>query len=123
MIAFYAMGRGAGQFHYGKHAISDESGAYQSYPAEVNRILSELYDRINLWATECPQCGNGGKVPPPYDPNWKIHDLLDLVSLGIEIEIRLQPPSSWEHFISTHAMNKSKADRARLPPAQAPVSF
>jgi hypothetical protein len=44
MIAFYAMERGAGQFHYGKHAISDETGAYQSYPAEVNRILNELYD-------------------------------------------------------------------------------
>ena len=57
MLAFYAMESGAGQFHYGKHAISDESGSYPSYPAEVNRILSALYDRINLWSNECPLCG------------------------------------------------------------------
>jgi|SoiMethySBSTD1v2_1073268.scaffolds.fasta_scaffold167125_2 hypothetical protein len=124
LLAFYAMEHGAGQFHYGKHAISDETGAYKSYPAEVNKILSELYDRINLWSNECPLCGKAkGNPPPPYDPHWKVHDLLDLVSMLIEIYIRLEPPSRWEFFISTHAMNKSKADRKKLSPAQAPKSF
>ena len=124
LIAFYAMERGAGQFHYGKHGISDESGACRSYPAEVSRILDDLYDRINLWSNACPLCGGAdGNPPPPYDAHWKVHDLLDLVSMSIDIEIRLQPPARWEYFISTHAMNKSKAEKAKLPGAQAPTSF
>ncbi|MBP1762757.1 MAG: hypothetical protein H6Q64_2299 [Firmicutes bacterium] len=112
-IADFAMNRGAGQFHYGKHAIDDESGTYASYPKHVHKILSQLNDRITAWSKECPNCG---KKPsePPYDPAWKVNEYLDLVSMSIEIDIRLMPPQTWQYFISSHAMRRFKAIQTKV---------
>lgn len=107
-IADFAMDKGAGQFHYGKHAISDDSGSYASYPKVVHRRLTELNDRITAWSKECPLCG---KKPsnPPYDPSWKVNEMLDLISMWIQIDIQLSGPRKWTYFISSHALRRHKA--------------
>jgi len=107
-IADYAMLHGAGQFHYGKHAINDDEGSAPSYPKVVQQRLTRLNEVLHAWANECPLCA---KKPsqPPYDPAWKVNEYLDLISMWIQIEIQLMPASTWKYFISSHAMRLGKA--------------
>lgn len=73
-IADFAMAR-AGQFHYGQHAVNDDSGSCDSYPGTVEKRLTELDRRLWAWANECPLCGKK-PAEPPYDPSWKVNELL-----------------------------------------------
>jgi hypothetical protein len=98
----------AGQFHYGKHAINDDSGSCASYPKTVEERLTALDRRLWAWARECPLCGKK-PADPPYDPSWKVNELLDLISMWIQIEITTPEPRSWRYFISSHAMRRAKA--------------
>ncbi|NMO19242.1 AHH domain-containing protein [Pyxidicoccus fallax] len=111
-IADFAM-ESAGQFHYGKHAITDEAGSAASYPKVVHTRLTQLNDRITAWSKECPLCG---KKPsnPPYDPSWKVNEMMDLISMWIQMEIQMSGPQSWTYFISSHAMRRSKAVQKKV---------
>lgn len=121
-IADFAMDKGAGQFHYGHHLITDEPGSCSSYPQVVHDRLTQLERRIKAWSKECPFCG---KKPsdPPYDPSWKVNELLDLVSMSIQIDIQLSGSQSWNYFISTHAKRYAKKQKEALAERLKPVSL
>lgn len=104
-IAFYAMDHSAGQFHYGKHDVADDTGAHQTYPKTVSKLLTQLENRVSDWSQECPLCGEK-PTEPPYKPTWMMNEFLDLISMAIEIEIRLMPPKTWEYFISSFAKRR-----------------
>jgi hypothetical protein len=108
-IASYAMNKGAGQFHYGQHKVLNEEGTHYTYSKEVKDRLSALEEFISDWSKVC-LCDEDQSDPPspPFKPTWKINEKLDLVSMWIEIDIRLMPPSTWTYFISSFAMKIAK---------------
>ncbi|MCP3168088.1 AHH domain-containing protein [Myxococcus qinghaiensis] len=110
-IADFAM-KTEGQFHYGKHAITDEEGSAESYPNVVSKRLTELDNRIVAWSKVCSLC-EAKPSKPPYDPAWRVNEMLDLISGWIRNEIQLSSPASWTYFISAHAMRRSQALKSK----------
>ncbi|MDH5651288.1 MAG: AHH domain-containing protein [Gammaproteobacteria bacterium] len=107
-IAYYAMNCNAGQFHYGQHKILDDEGIHYTYTKKVRNRLTDLESFIRAWSEECLIDGKTKPTKPPYTPTWKINEKLDLISIWIEIEIRLMPPSTWTYFLSSFAKNLAK---------------
>lgn len=96
--------KGAGQFHYGQHKVAGEEGTHYTYPKTVHDRLTALEQLVSGWSTKCLCDKKQGQEPsPPFKPTWKINEKLDLISMWIEIDIRLMPASTWKYFISTLA--------------------
>lgn len=112
-IADYAMTHGAGQFHYGKHAINDDEGSAPSYPKVVHERLTNLADNMLAWSKVCPLCAEKPS-DPPYDPSWKVNGYLDAIAMQIRVEIQAMPASTWKYFISSHAMRLGKAMNKKI---------
>jgi hypothetical protein len=111
-IADYAARHG--QFHYGQHKVLNEEGLHYTYPKEVQDRLTELEKRVAGWSQVCLCDGEQSTPPkPPFKPTWKINEKLDLVSMWIDIDIRMMPASSWTYFISSFSMESAK--RAKAP--------
>jgi len=110
------MNNGEGQFHYGQHGILDPEGYHKSYPKTVEERLSALNDKIHGWSKVCLCEQKKTPTSLKYKPTWKVNEMLDLVSLWIEIDITALPPGSWTYFISTFAMtlNKDKSKAISL---------
>jgi hypothetical protein len=105
-IASAPMGRGKGQFHKGPHNVADKEdllGVHSTYPKEVKKQLSALVQIIKSWARVCPICSNVDPAKGPFDPNWRVHDMLDELSRGIGTDLK-GPPGHWYYFISRVAM-------------------
>ena len=105
-IASAPMKSDKGQFHKGPHNVTDKEdllGEHTSYPKEVKRCLSDLVEVIHGWVTSCPICENVDPDKGPFDPNWRIHDMLDRLSQGIRMDLT-GPPEGWYYFISRVAM-------------------
>lgn len=106
-IADYAAPEG--QFHYGQHKVLAEEGQHYTYPKEVQDRLTELEKRIEGWAKVCLCDPAQSKPPsPPFKPTWQINEKLDLVSIWIEVDITLMPPSTWTYFISSFSMETAR---------------
>jgi hypothetical protein len=108
-IATQAMAKG--QFHLGPHDITDPEdlfGEYhRSYIDELKRWLDDLYDLIMGWAQCCFLCEDVDRVNGPFNPNWKVHDMLDRLSTAIAVELTM-PANTWEYFISKIALEYHK---------------
>jgi len=105
-IARAPMRRGKGQFHKGPHNVVDKEdllGVHTSYPKEVKRLLSDLVELMHGWAESCPICKQVDPDKGPFDPNWRVHDMLDSLSRGIGVDLK-GPPGHWYYFISRVAM-------------------
>jgi hypothetical protein len=61
-IAYFAMQKGAGQFHYGQHKILDDEGKHYTYAKEVEERLSKLENLLAAWAETC-RCDQSTKPP------------------------------------------------------------
>jgi hypothetical protein len=105
-IAAAPMKRGKGQFHKGPHNVVDKDGLvaeHTSYPKEVKRLLSDLVEVMHGWAAACPICKKVDPDKGPFDPNWRVHDMLDSLSRGIGVDLK-GPPGHWYYFISKVAL-------------------
>jgi hypothetical protein len=110
-IASIPMEKNKGQFHKGPHDITDPDplfGEYhKSYADELKRLLYDLFELIQGWSDACFLCEGVDKEKGPFNPNWKVHDMLDRLSSAVATELRL-PASTWEYFISKVALEYHK---------------
>lgn len=99
-IAAAAM-QSKGQFHKGHHNIGDPddpSGVYhQRYSEKIQGELDDLADLISGWSVACFEAK---KTAPPYDPNWKVHGMIDALGRGIAANIGSPIPKAWRYYIS-----------------------
>jgi hypothetical protein len=77
----------------------------------VKGRLDSLESFLNKWAIAC--CCEKKEPSPPYKPTWKINEKLDLVSMWIEIDIRLMAPRTWKYYLSTYAQKYAVKERRR----------
>jgi hypothetical protein len=110
-IAEYAMNCNQGQFHYGPHKVKDGESVHYTYPAEVKKRLGKLEECIRAWSEECLIDGKSKPTKPPYTPTWKMNEKLDLISIWIEIDIRLMPPVTWTYYLSAYAKDLAAKSR------------
>jgi hypothetical protein len=107
-IASKPMKEGYGQFHKSHHNITDKDDpTLPTYKDEVILQLKQLDDLIVKWTKACFRCNNVDPEKGPFDPNWKVHNMLDNLSSGIETHLK-KPPKQWKYFISRLAMNCNK---------------
>jgi hypothetical protein len=105
-IASAPMKKNKGQFHKGPHNVVDKEdllGVHTSYPKEVKRLLADLVELLFAWVDACPICENVDKKKGPFDPNWRIHNMIDALSRGIGRDLK-GSPGNWYYFISKVAM-------------------
>jgi hypothetical protein len=109
-IATAPMRNGKGQFHKGPHNVVDKEdllGVHASYPKEVKRLLSDLVELLHAWVGACPICENVDHEKGPFDPNWRVHNMIDALSRGIGMDLK-GAPGYWKYFISKVAMQFHK---------------
>lgn len=90
-----------GQFHKGHHNIGDPddpTGAYhQRYSEKIKGELNDLARLITGWSEACIEAKNSA---PPFDPNWKVHNMIDNLSKAIAGNITLPAPAAWKYYLS-----------------------
>ena len=115
----YPMVKKHGQVHIGGHDIApiilddededpedfDDKSAEElhdkTYPQYAQKLLTNLYNSVKLWADTCPFCTErtDGKYPPPY----RVNRYLDNISGHLIVHIRDLPPIRWKYFLSEYA--------------------
>lgn len=107
-IATLAM-QSKGQFHKGHHNIGDPddpAGTYhQRYCDQIKGQLNDLAKTVTGWSSACFESTASG---PPFDPNWKIHGMLDRISMAIAGNITSTSPATWRYYISRLALERHK---------------
>lgn len=106
-IAAFAMKK-KGQFHKGHHNIGDPDDpagtTHKRYSKQIRAELNDLSDLIADWSAACFEAESG----PPFQPNWKVHNMLDRLSAGIRTNIASTNPKQWRYYISKVALQFHK---------------